>query len=155
MQWSGQILMHCKQAMQRSMSTVSMPRLRSGSSRLYSGYWRVIFCPKRCCKVTPIPFKMPVRLVAYPKPFLGAERGEHEDQPRRHEQPDQRYGNQNLPAEVHELVHPEAGYAPPYPLEGKHDERRLDAEPDPVEVTEVEERKRRLPAAYEQRNGNR
>src|SRR5215213_4238976 len=59
MQWSGQILIHCKQAMQRSMSTVSIPRLRSGRSRLYSGYWRVIFCPKRCLRVTPIPLSMP------------------------------------------------------------------------------------------------
>src|SRR5918997_3934015 len=59
MQWSGQILMHCRHAMHRSMSTVSIPRLRSGSRRLYSGYWRVIFCPKRCVRVTPIPFKMP------------------------------------------------------------------------------------------------
>src|ERR687896_2579635 len=58
-QWSGQILMHCRHAMQRSMSTVSIPRLLSGSSRLYSGYWRVIFFPKRCLRVTPIPFKIP------------------------------------------------------------------------------------------------
>src|SRR5215210_9019746 len=135
MQWSGQILMHCRHAMQRSMSTVSIPRLRSGRSRLYSGYWRVIFCPKRCCRVTPIPFKMPCPTCGIFRTFpLSAERGEHEDQPRRYEQPDQRYGNQDLPAEVHELVHPEARHAPPYPLEGKHDERRLDPEPHPVEV---------------------
>jgi hypothetical protein len=59
MQWSGQTLMHCRHEMQRSMSTVSSPRLRSGSGRLYSGYWRVIFFSKRCLRVIPIPFKIP------------------------------------------------------------------------------------------------
>src|SRR5215203_1445700 len=155
MQWSGQILMHCRHAMQRSMSTVSIPRLLSGRSRLYSGYWRVIFCPKRCWRVTPIPFKMPCPNCGISETFLGAKRGEQEHQPRRHEQPDQRHRNQNLPAEVHELVHPQARHAPPDPLESKHDERRLYPEPDPVEGPEVQERQRRLPAAQKQRHGDR
>src|SRR3712207_9488717 len=59
MQWSGQILMHCRQAMQRSMSTVSIPRLRSEYPFLYSGYCRVTFLSKRCLRVIPIPFKIP------------------------------------------------------------------------------------------------
>src|ERR687894_1448195 len=125
MQWSGQILMHCRHAMQRSMSTVSIPRLRSGSARLYSGYWRVIFCPKRCCSVTPIPFKMPCPTCGI-KNLL-----ENKHRAGRDEQPDQGYRDEDLPAEVHELVHPEAWHAPPDPLEGEHDERRLDPEPDP------------------------
>src|ERR671912_1455548 len=66
MQWSGQILMHCKQAMQRSMSTVSIPRLRSGSSRLYSGYWRVVFFPQRGCRGKPHPLQNPF-------PYFGLE----------------------------------------------------------------------------------
>src|SRR5215208_3831242 len=155
MQWSGQILMHCRHAMQRSISTVSIPRLLSGSSRLYSGYWRVIFCPKRCWRVTPIPFKMPCPNCGISETFLGAKRGEQEHQPRRHEQPDQRHRNQHLPAEVHELVHPQARHAPPDPLESKHDERRLYPEPDPVEGPEVQERQRRLPAAQKQRHRDR
>src|SRR5215213_9065611 len=101
MQWSGQILMHCKQAMQRSMSTVSIPRLRSGSGRLYSGYWRVIFCPRRCLSVTPIPFRIPC-------PTCGTLENLLEDKHRRgdDEEIDQRYRDEHLPAEVHELVHP-------------------------------------------------
>src|SRR5215210_2874285 len=149
MQWSGQMRMHCRHAMQRSISTVSIPRLRSGRSRLYSGYWRVIFCPKRCCSVTPIPFKMPC-------PTCGTKNLlENKHRAGRNEQPDQGYRNQDLPAEVHELVHPEARYAPPDPLESEHDERRLDPEPYPVEMPEVKERQRRLPATHEQRHGYR
>src|SRR5215210_2170156 len=72
----------------------------------------------------------------------------------RNEQPDQGDRNQYLPAQVHELVHPETGYAPPDPLEGKHNERRLDTEPDPIEMPEVQERQRRLPAPQEQRYGD-
>src|SRR5215208_5698225 len=101
MQWSGQTLMHCRQAMHRSMSTVSIPRLRSGSERLYSGYWRVIFCPKRCLRVTPIPFRMPC-------PTCGTLENLLEDKHRcgDDEEIDERYRDEHLPTEVHELVHP-------------------------------------------------
>src|SRR5215212_9285526 len=144
-QWSGQTLMHCKHAMQRSMSTVSMPRLRSGSVRLYSGYWRVIVCPKRCLSVTPIPFKIPC-------PTCGTSDNLLQDQHRcgDDEQIDQRQWDEHLPAEVHELVHPEPRDAPPDPLEREHDQGRLEAEPDPVERAEVEEREGRLPATEEE-----
>src|SRR5919107_4875771 len=150
MQWSGQILMHCRQAMHLSMSTVSIPRLRSGSGRLYSGYWRVIFCPKRCLRVTPIPFRIPC-------PTCGTLENLLEDKHRRgdDEEIDERYRDEHLPAKVHELVHPQPGDAPPDPLEGEHDERRLEPEPDPVERPEVEEGERRLPAAEEKRGGDR
>src|SRR5215211_5383777 len=150
MQWSGQILMHCRHAMQRSMSTVSIPRLRSGSGRLYSGYWRVIFCPKRCLSVTPIPFKIPC-------PNCGTSDNLLQDQHRRgdDEQVDQRQRDEHLPAEIHELVHPEAWDAPPDPLKREHDERRLEAEPDPVERPEIQEREWRLPSAEEQRRADR
>src|SRR3712207_6827951 len=149
MQWSGQILMHCKHAMQRSMSTVSSPRLRSGSSRLYSGYWRVIFCWKRCLRVTPIPFKIPCPTCGTLENLLQNKHRCCDD-----EQPDERQRDEHLPAEVHELVHPEPGDAPPYPLEGEHDERRLEAEPHPVECPQVQEWQRRLPAPDEERRGD-
>src|SRR3712207_9113040 len=102
MQWSGQILMHCKQAMHRSMSTVSMPRLRSGSGRLYSGYWRVTFPWKRCLRVTPIPFSIPC-------PTCGIRTFLLQDEHRagRDEQPNEGNGYEDLPPEVHELVHPQ------------------------------------------------
>src|SRR5215216_1033106 len=150
MQWSGQTLMHCKHAMQRSMSTVSMPRLRSGSVRLYSGYWRVIFCPKRCLSVTPIPFKIPC-------PTCGTSDNLLQDQHRcgNDYKIDQRQLDEHLPTEVHELVHPKAWDAPPDPLEGEHDKRRLEPEPDPVERSEIEEGERRLPATEEKRCGDR
>src|SRR5215210_6238260 len=150
MQWSGQILIHCKQAMQRSMSTVSIPRLRSGRSRLYSGYWRVIFCPKRCLRVTPIPFRIPCPTCGTLENLLDYKHSCSDD-----EEIDQRQRDEHLPAKVHELIHPQSGDAPPDPLEGEHDERRLQPEPDPVERSEVEEGERRLPAAEEQRRGDR
>src|ERR687894_3221004 len=112
MQWSGQTLMHCKHAMQRSMSTVNSPRLRSGSSRLYSGYWRVIFCWKRCLRVTPIPFRIPCPTCGTLENLLKNQHRSGDD-----EEIDERYRDQHLPSEVHELVHPEARDAPPDPLE--------------------------------------
>src|SRR5918994_1955576 len=150
MQWSGQTLMHCKHAMQRSMSTVNIPRLRSGRSRLYSGYWRVIFCPKRCLRVTPIPLRIPCPTCGTLDNLLEDQHSCSDD-----EQIDQRQRDEHLPAEVHELVHPQTRDAPADPLEGEHDERRLEAEPDPVEAPEVQELERRLPSAQEQRHVDR
>src|ERR671910_1689226 len=143
-QWSGQILIHCRQAMHLSMSTVSIPRLRSGSGRLYSGYWRVIFCPKRCLRVTPIPLRIPCPTCGTLDNLLEDQHSCSDD-----EQIDQRQRDEHLPAEVHELVHPQTRDAPADPLEGEHDERRLEPEPRPVEGPEVEELERRLPAPEE------
>src|SRR5215210_53556 len=150
MQWSGQILMHCKQAMHRSMSTVSIPRLRSGSCRLYSGYWRVTFFSKRCLRVIPIPFSIPC-------PTCGIRTFLLQDEHRsgRHEQPDEGYRDEDLPAEIHELIHPQTGDGPPDPLEGEDDEGRLEAKPYPVEGPEVEELQRRLPPSEEERHRDR
>src|SRR5918998_5302453 len=116
MQWSGQMRMHCRHAMQRSMSTVSIPRLRSGRLRLYSGYWRVILFPKRCLSVTPIPFNIPC-------PSCGILQNLLEDQncSGRDEQPHEGYRHENFPTEVHELVHPQARQTPPDPLEREHE----------------------------------
>src|SRR5918998_1171243 len=150
MQWSGQILMHCRQAMHRSMSTVSKPRLRSGSGRLYSGYWRVTFPSKRCLRVIPIPFRIPCPTCGI-RTFLL----QNEHRAGRDEQPDEGYRDEDLPSEVHELVHPQAGDGPPDPLEGEDYEGGLEPEPDPVEGPEVEELQRRLPAPEEQRDGDR
>src|SRR5918997_4262971 len=89
MQWSGQTRMHCRPAMQRSMSTVSSPRLRSGRSRLYSGYARVILFWKRCLRVIPIPFKMPCPTCGPLENLLEDQHGSGRD-----EQPDQGYRDQ-------------------------------------------------------------
>src|SRR5919106_3757215 len=153
-QWSGQIRMHCKHAMQRSMSTVSIPRLRSGSGRLYSGYWRVIFLPKRCPRVTPIPFKIPcpscgILYESSLKPL------QHQHRSRDDEQPDKASRHEYLPPQVHQLVHPQTGHAPPYPLERKREKGRLQAEPDPVEGAEIQKVERRLPAAQKERHVHR
>src|SRR3712207_3613007 len=150
MQWSGQILMHCKHAMQRSMSTVSRPRLLSGRSRLYSGYWRVIFCSQRCLMVTPITFNIPCPTRGI-RTFLL----QNEHRAGRNEQPDEGNGYENLPAKVHQLVHPESGYAPTDPLEGEHDQRRLEPEPNPVEDPKVEKLEGRLPTTEKERRRDR
>src|SRR5918997_5806469 len=155
MQWSGQILMHCRQAMQRSMSTVSIPRLRSVFSFLYSGYCRVTFLSKRCLRVIPIPFKIPCPSWGILKTFPLKHRREHEHRARGDEQPDEADRHEYLPPKVHELVHPQAREAPADPLEGEDDQRRLYGEPQPVEVPKVQKGERRLPAAEEQGGGNR
>src|SRR3712207_2478920 len=142
MQWSGQTLMHCRQAMHRSISTVSIPRLRSGSGRLYSGYWRVTFPSKRCLRVTPIPFSIPCPSCGI-RTFLL----QNENRAGRNEQPDEGYRDEDLPSEIHELVHPQSGDGPPDPLEREDYEGGLEAEPDPVEGPEVEKLQRRRPAA--------
>src|SRR5918998_3265148 len=139
MQWSGQMRMHCRHAMQRSMSTVSSPRLRSGRLRLYSGYWRVILLSKRWRMVTPIPFRIPCPTCGIPSPLKNQHRAGC------HEQPDQGYRDEHLPAEVHQLVHAQTRQAPPDPLEGEHDERGLEAEPNPVKGPKIQERQRPLP----------
>src|SRR4028118_2285907 len=155
MQWSGQMRMHCRHAMQRSMSTVRRPRLRSNVCFLYSGYCRVTLLSKRCLRVIPIPFRIPCPSWGISKTFPLKHRREHEHRTRGDEQPDQAGRHEYLPAEIHELVHPEARQAPPHPLEGKDDERCLQAEPDPVEVPEVQRVYRRLPSPEEQGRGDR
>src|SRR5918998_2984307 len=100
--------------------------------------------------VTPIPFKIPCPNCGIRTFLLQDEYGAG-----CHEQPGQGNGYEYLPAEIHELVHPEPGYAPPDPLEGEHDERRLEAEPDPVEGPEVQELQRRLPAPEKERRRDR
>src|SRR4028118_67626 len=155
MQWSGQMRMHCRHAMHRSMSTVSSPRLRSNVCFLYSGYCRVTLLSKRCLRVIPIPFKIPCPSWGILKTFPLKHRREHEHRTRGDEQPDQAGRHEYLPTEIHELVHPEAREAPSYPLEGENDERRLDAKPQPVEVPEVQNLQGRLPATQEQRGGYR
>src|ERR687898_880400 len=101
-QWSGQTLMHCRHAMQRSMSTVSSPRLRSGSMRLYSGYWRVIFCEKRCLRVIPIPFKTPCPICGISAPLSEKER-ERQHRTSGDEQPNNGERHEHLPTKVHQL----------------------------------------------------
>src|SRR4028119_1876937 len=155
MQWSGQMRMHCRHAMQRSMSTVRRPRLRSNVCFLYSGYCRVTLLSKRCLRVIPIPFRIPCPSWGISKTFPLKHRREHEHRTRGDEQPDQADRHEYLPAEIHELVHPEARQAPPDPLEGEDDERRFDAEPEPVEVPEVQKLQGRLPAPQKQRGGYR
>src|ERR687893_2638463 len=121
MQWSGQMRMHCKQAMQRSMSTVSKPRLRSKVSFLYSGYCRVTLLSKRCLRVIPIPFNIPCPSWGILKTFPLKHRRECEHRARGDEQPDEADRHEYLPPKVHELVHPQAREAPADPLESEDD----------------------------------
>src|SRR4028118_1748694 len=113
MQWSGQMRMHCRHAMQRSMSTVRNPRLRSKVCFLYSGYCRVTLFSKRCLRVIPIPFNIPWPSWGISKTFPLKHRREQEHSAGGDEQPDEADRHENLPTELPAPVPPHARARPP------------------------------------------
>jgi hypothetical protein len=146
MQWSGQMRMHCRHAMQRSMSTVKRPRLRSNVCFLYSGYCRVTLLSKRCLRVIPIPFKIPCPSWGISKTFPLKHRREHEHRARGDEQPDQADRHEYLPPRSMSWSILRRGRLHRIHWKVKMMSAVLMAEPEPVEVPEVQKLQGRLPA---------
>src|SRR5215472_13074895 len=98
--------------MQSSMFTYSRLRARSGSFNFTSGYWMVTAGVNRCLNVTFIPMRtvQMERKISLKYCFIA--RSEHHpdacaDDAR------ERPGGQDLPRDIHELVHPKPGERPP------------------------------------------
>src|SRR5918995_4642779 len=105
----------------------SRPRQRSGMGGRSSGYWRVTFGAKKLRKVVTMPLAMPMPGNAI---SAASSQVEHHDRDGGDEQVHERQRQQHLPGDAHELVDAHAGQRPAQPDGDRHEDVRLEEEPE-------------------------